>query len=531
MKTCNTALPDTALAVMTAVCAAFAALPLTALARDHEHERGIEHVLLISVDGMHELDLQRYVDGHPKSAFARLVDHGVHYTHASTAKPSDSFPGLMAFMTGGSPRSHGVFYDDSYDRTLFPPGSQCKGAAGTETLFAENLDYDLTQLDGGGPAGSDHINPAKLPLTLANGKCEPVYPHNFLKVNTIMEVIHASGRRTAWADKHPAYEIVSGPSGKGLDELYAPEINSTTVPGHPGADWTKDAAYTRTYDGFKVAAILNQIRGLDHTGARHVGVPAMFGMNFQSVSVSEKLTAAGYVDAAGTPSAPLALSIQAVDDSLDSMLAALKQEKLLDKTLVIVGAKHGQSPIDVATLHMIPSASHPNPKATLDVTDPAELLTNGGIPLAQETADDVALLWLANPAQVPNALAILEADQQNKNSARIQKIYAGAELTARFGDPSKGRTPDIIIQPLSGTIYSGSAAKIAEHGGFSRDDTHVLLIASNPKLEPRTVDVPVTNMQVAPTILKALGLKPRDLQAVRQEGTRALPGLDLDLED
>ena len=257
----------------------------------------------------------------------------------------------------------------------------------------------------------------------------------------------------------------------------------------------------------------------------------MFGMNFQSVSVSEKLTAAGYADAAGTPSAPLALSIQAVDDSLDSMLAALKQEKLLDKTLVIVGAKHGQSPIDVATLHMIPSASHPNPKATLDVTDPAELLTNGGIPLAQETADDVALLWLANPDQVPNALAILEADQQNKNSARIQKIYAGAELKARFGDPSKGRTPDIIIQPLAGTIYSGSAAKIAEHGGFSRDDTHVLLIASNPKLEPRTVDVPVTNMQVAPTILKALGLKPRDLQAVRQEGTRALPGLDLDLED
>ena len=59
----------------------------------------------------------------------------------------------------------------------------------------------------------------------------------------------------------------------------------------------------------------------------------------------------------------------------------------------------------------------------------------------------------------------------------------------------------------------------------------MLLIASNPKLEPRTVDVPVTNMQVAPTILMALGLKPRDLQAVRQEGTRALPGLDLDLED
>jgi hypothetical protein len=29
--------------------------------------------------------------------------------------------------------------------------------------------------------------------------------------------------------KHPAYEIISGPSGKGLHELYAPEINSTTA--------------------------------------------------------------------------------------------------------------------------------------------------------------------------------------------------------------------------------------------------------------------------------------------------------------
>lgn len=98
-------------------------------------------------------------------------------------------------------------------------------------------------------------------------------------------------------------------------------------------------------------------------------------------------------------------------------------------------------------------------------------------------------------------------------------------------DPRNGRTPDIIMQTPAGTIYSGSGARIAEHGGFSADNTHVLLIVSNPKLEPHTVAVPVTNMQVAPTILKALGLKPRDLQTVRQEGTCVLPGLGLDLED
>src|SRR5262249_19011560 len=62
----------------------------------------MRHVLLISVDGMHQIDLQRYLAGHPHSAFARLAQHGVQYTQASTSLPSDSFPGLLAFMTGGS---------------------------------------------------------------------------------------------------------------------------------------------------------------------------------------------------------------------------------------------------------------------------------------------------------------------------------------------------------------------------------------------------------------------------------------------
>jgi hypothetical protein len=38
----------------------------------------------------------------------------------------------------------------------------------------------------------------------------------------------------------------------------------------------------------------------------------------------------------------------------------------------------------------------------------------------------------------------------------------------------------------------------------------------------------VATTQVAPTILKALGLDPDDLQAVRIEGTQVLPGIDFD---
>ena len=529
----------------TLACLALTALlPRVALAdADEEHGARIEHVLLVSVDGMHEVDLERYLAaGHANGGFARLVAKGIQYTNASSAQPSDSFPGLMAFMTGGSPLSHGVFYDDSYDRTLFPIGSACHGKPGAQTQYAENIDYDLNKLDGGGSVtGStlDHINPANLPLRIVDGKCVPVYPHDFLKVNTIMEVIHASGKRTAWSDKHPAYEIVGGPSGKGLDELYTPEINSTTVAAlaptliptpAAGDDWTKVPAYTRVYDNFKVTGVLNQIKGFDHTGTgKKPGVPAIFGMNFQAVSVGEKVTADGYTDAVGTPSAELLASIEFVDQSLGKMLDALSDEKLLGRTLVIVGAKHGQSPVDVGQLHMLKGSKNPKVlPANRDVVDPIDLLQNGGVPVAQETADDISLIWLADQTKLKSALAILEADQAGNNTSRIQKIYSGEALKEKFGDPAQGRAPDIIIQPIPGTIYSGSAKKIAEHGGFSADDTHVMLVVSNPGLEAGKVQNPVANKQVAPTILRSLGLNPKALQAVRMEHTRVLPGLDFE---
>ena len=526
--------PRTAIALAVASSLGMALLASSVARADDDKKgddrgEGIKQVLLVSVDGMHEVDLQRYVKFHPASAFAKLLSRGVHFTNAHTARPSDSFPGLLAFMTGGSPKSHGVFYDDSYDRTLFPPQSNCQGKPGTEVLYAENLDFDQTKLDGGGLAGSNHIDPAQLPMRLVGGKCEVLYPHQYLQSNTIMEVIHAAGKRTAWSDKHPAYEIVSGPSGEGLDELYAPEINSSTVPGHPGSVWTDDPSFTRDYDHLKVTAVINWIKGLDHTGNKPVGVPAIFGMNFQAVSVAQKVTADGYLDAAATPSTELGLSFDFVDASLGQMLQALDDQHLTRSTLVIVGAKHGQSPIDLSKLHMLMGSTNPRlPAGHADVIDPATLLANLGVPVAQQTADDGALIWLKDQSQLRAAVSILESDRNFGNHARIDKIYAVEQLQDKFGDPALGRTPDLIIQPIPGTVYSKSKAKIAEHGGFADDDTHVLLVVSNPKFRGRIVDDRVENRQVAPTILKALGLEPEQLEAVRgEEHTRALPGLDL----
>src|SRR5262245_53560478 len=204
-----------------AIAAAIGTIALGSVARadDDHRDRDIRHVLLISVDGMHASDLANYVSRHPQSSLARLSAHGFVYPKALTAAPSDSFPGLLAQVTGGTSKSHGVFYDNSYDRTMFAPGSDCTGPAGANTLFDESIDNDPLSFTGGGTLGQPltQINTAKLPRALVNGSCVPVYPHSFVKVNTIFEVIRAHGRRTAWSDKHPAYDLVNGPSGKGVD--------------------------------------------------------------------------------------------------------------------------------------------------------------------------------------------------------------------------------------------------------------------------------------------------------------------------
>src|SRR5262245_5095646 len=161
--------PPKMMTLVAAVLAASAAtLPFAALAG--EDERGhYKHVLLISVDGLHEVDLVNYAASHPTSAMAGLLEHGVHYTNASTATPSDSFPGLTALVTGATPKSSGVYYDDSYDRSLSPPKDSKCGTIGTETVYAENLDTSFDDGLGGATKLTNTIDRDRLPRDPRNG--------------------------------------------------------------------------------------------------------------------------------------------------------------------------------------------------------------------------------------------------------------------------------------------------------------------------------------------------------------------------
>jgi type I phosphodiesterase/nucleotide pyrophosphatase len=552
---------------------------VSAVAQDNDWGKGpIKHVLLVSVDGMHAVDFENCAkgistvnNGEPYCpALASLGKTGVNYVAASTSKPSDSFPGLIAIVTGGSPALTGIYYDVAYARNLDAPtittgnglgaGPCTPGAAptGTTSEYEEGIDLDQTKVNGGAPGaaltdgGIASIDPKKLIRDPAKG-CAPVYPWQFVRANTIFSVIHQAGGYAAWSDKHPAYSAVAAGIGPAaLDDFYGPEINSTVV-GLPGVKtptgiscssvpdsgsdtsaWTNSFQNIQCYDQLKVNAILNEIEGKDHLGNKTTRVPTVFGMNFQAVSVGQKLieksngVTGGYLDAAGTPSAALLGEFKFVDDSIASWVAELKSKGLYDSTLIVITAKHGQSPIDPSRYV----------GQTINGTSPVTLLSNAGyIPNSESTnnptgigptEDDVSLVWLKSSADTEASVKILEDNPSTSTGIGLGQIYYGPSLSLNYNDPTQDpRTPDIIVTPNVGVTYSGSKAKQSEHGGFAHDDTNVVLLVSNASFQSKTVRSGVGTAQVAPTILKALGLDPWQLYAVRQEGTPVLPYLDL----
>jgi hypothetical protein len=495
----------------------------------------------------------------------------VNYKHTSTSKPSDSFPGLTALVTGGTPTSTGIYYDVAYDRVLAPPtvdtgnglsGGPCHGGKvnGTRTEYEEGVDIDQSQLGGGhpyqDPLDGDYqsIDPAKLPRDpfSAPHQCDPVYPWNFIRTNTIYGVLHAHHFITAWADKHAVYASVSGPTGtalpSNLDDYYSPDVNSHVVnlPGITTAthvscdplpdpiddDWTRSFDDIKCYDQLKVNAVLHWIAGDTHLGHSHLGVPAIFGMNFQAVSVGQKLiengVKGGYTDAAATPTPDMLKEIEFVDAAIGQMVAELKSKGLYDTTAIIITAKHGQSPIDPHRFFPIPGHAPLN-----NGTPPSGLLGPSFLPDSEinqigPTEDDISLLWLTDSGQTNTAVNILK---DNAEAAEIDTIFAGKSLERMFdrpGLPADGgdpRTPDIIAQPEVGVVYTGSLAKQAEHGGFAPNDVEVMVLVSNPNIQAKTLGTPVETRQVAPTILSLLGLDPNSLDAVRLEGTKVLPGI------
>jgi hypothetical protein len=457
----------------------------------------------------------------------------------------------VAQVTGGNPSSTGVYYDDTWNHALLPAGTtSCAGVTpGVEVTYFEQLDLNQHALDAGqglqGLPGSilqmtgnpdSLIDTTQLPVD--PNTCQPVYPHQYLNVNTIFEVARAAGLRTAWSDKHPAYEILDGPSGTGVQDLFTPEINSDAPTLGSPIDWTGDNALTMQYDNYKVQAVLNEINGYDHTGTTKVGTPAIFGMNFQTVSTAEKLPTSdgltgGYLADGVTPGPLLSRALDYINTQVGAMSDAIKARRLDKSTVIVLSAKHGQSPQTPSALTRIPDGP------ILDALNTAWAVMHPGTTLvAFAVDDDGMLIWLNDRSDAATSFAKkfllnhagtgndIHGNPKPYTASGLSQVFAGADAAQYFGVPvGDPRVPDVFGISQYGVVYTGGHGKIAEHGGANPQDRNVPLVVSGFPIGRAGSEnsSSVETTQIAPTILQLLGLDPNSLQAVQIEHTPVLP--------
>jgi arylsulfatase A-like enzyme len=234
------------------------------------------------------------------------------------------------------------------------------------------------------------------------------------------------------------------------------------------------------------------------------------------------------------PGPLLQSALSYVNDALQRMAGTIQADGEADSTAIILTAKHGQSPQNNSQLQRI------NDAPIIAGVDAAWAAKHPGSPtlVVQEADDDGLLWWLSDRSQaatdfVKNYLWTHTAPAVNYAGQTItvqhsglREIYAGHQAARFFGvSYSDPHHPDVFAISQVGTIYT-TGKKIAEHGGDNPADRDVPLVVYAPgTVQPRQSGRPVETTQVAPTILKLLGLSPSSLQAVQREGTQVLPGL------
>jgi arylsulfatase A-like enzyme len=249
------------------------------------------------------------------------------------------------------------------------------------------------------------------------------------------------------------------------------------------------------------------------------------------VSTAEKLPSGGYLADGVTPSPLLAGALDYVNAKVGQMLGELN----LNKTVVILSAKHGQSPDDPAQLTRIDDGP------IIDALSAAwKAAGHSGDLVAFSIDDDGMYMWLNDRSQAAADFAktfllghsgtgtdITGAPKPYTQSG-LATVYAGADAAAYFHIPAgdtvgNQRVPDLVGITQVGTVYTGGKGKIAEHGGANPQDREVPLVVTGGNIDPAVYSGPVETTQIAPTILELLGLTPGSLQAVQEERTQTLP--------
>ena len=217
------------------------------------------------------------------------------------------------------------------------------------------------------------------------------------------------------------------------------------------------------------------------------------------------------------------------------MASEVRKRGLADSTAIIVSAKHGQSPTDPNDLDRVDDGP------IIDGINAAWTVAHpgAGALVVFSTDDDGMLLWLSDRSQ-PAADFVkqyllthsaagndISGNPITVTSSGLKRVFADQEAAQLFGVPaSDPRRSDIVGIAQHGVVYTGGRGKIAEHGGDDQQDRNVPILVVLPSLRHgHLIGAHVETTQIAPSILKLLGLDPRALDAVKIEHTRVLPGL------
>lgn len=273
-------------------------------------------------------------------------------------------------------------------------------------------------------------------------------------------------------------------------------------------------------------------------------MPAIFGLNFQCVSTAQKLptivnqvVTGGYLADGNTPGPLLLGAIKYVDSQLALLTSAIANSVNNASTVIILTAKHGQSPKLPSALIRIDDG------AIVKALNAAWYALYHVPTLVALTANDDGLqFWLYDRSLI--AVEFTKRFLMNYkgfgttinppyitaayNSSGLVAAYAGNDVCNLYNVKCPdGRVPDVVGISAYGVVYTGGIKKISEHGGFNTDDRNVLLVVSGTSLPSSNAGTTVTSnvytVQIAPTILTLLGLDPLRLASVLIEKTPVLP--------
>src|SRR5690348_381224 len=267
-------------------------------------------------------------------------------------------------------------------------------------------------------------------------------------------------------------------------------------------------------------------------------------MNFQTVSTAEKLLRSeaviggpvlpgGYLPGTTTPGPLLSSALDYINTQLQRMGQEIQAQGIANDTAIIITAKHGQSPLDPNQLTRIKdgpiidainaawTAAHPGAGNLIVAGTDDDLWQSYLSDRSQQAADFVKDYLWSHPATG----VTYSGGTRTLAHSGLAQIYAGREAARFFGVPgSDPRHPDVFGRVQVGVVYTGGS-KIAEHGGDNPGDRDVPIVVYAPGVRSGVSHRWVETTSVAPTVLRLLGLEPRNLEAVREEGTPVLPGI------